>query len=163
MGEYNKPRKKTERLHMLISPEEMEAIDAWRERAGIASRSDAIRRLTAMAVFLDTRAEYLAAAHDLLWEAYDVGSRTSLEVAKGDIADWKTATKFALKALSDLALPLARLSSEISLSTQLVANVRMSQDMLEAGHAIERAEKEAIRRAEEFSAAIGSLDERGTR
>ncbi|WAC26260.1 hypothetical protein [Ancylobacter sp. SL191] len=159
MAGYNKPLKKTERLHMLISPEEMEAVDAWREKAGIASRSDAIRRLTAMAIFIDGRSEQIASRYDALWSAYDVGSRMSLEISKGGIADWKTRAKFALKALSDLALPMARLSGEIFMLVQLLGIVRQSPDVIEAAEAIERAEKAAQDRADQLAAAFASLDE----
>ncbi|RUX97253.1 MULTISPECIES: hypothetical protein [unclassified Mesorhizobium] len=40
-----KGREKTERLHMLISPEELEAVDNWQHANKVATRSDAMRRL----------------------------------------------------------------------------------------------------------------------
>lgn len=36
---------KTERLHLLISPSELDAIDDWRFENRIATRAEAVRRL----------------------------------------------------------------------------------------------------------------------
>lgn len=40
-----KEQKKTERLHMLISPAELNAIDDWRFKHRIGTRAEAIRQL----------------------------------------------------------------------------------------------------------------------
>jgi hypothetical protein len=66
--------KKTERLHMLISPAEIEAIDTWRFKNRVGTRADAVRRLTQLALCVD---EPLDGIYHQAKEAYvDLFSRT---------------------------------------------------------------------------------------
>jgi hypothetical protein len=46
--------KKTERLHMLISPSELDAIDDWRFSKRIGTRAEAVRRLCQIGLAWDT-------------------------------------------------------------------------------------------------------------
>jgi hypothetical protein len=48
-----KGREKSERLHMLIAPDELAAIDDWRFKNRIATRAEAIRRLAQIALTLE--------------------------------------------------------------------------------------------------------------
>ncbi|MCF3638716.1 hypothetical protein LXM94_01860 [Rhizobium sp. TRM95111] len=54
-------QKKTERLHMLISPDELEAIDEWRFANRVGTRADAVRRLCDRGLKFDERFYGLAA------------------------------------------------------------------------------------------------------
>lgn len=54
-----KGREKTERLHMLISPKELEEIDEWQHSVRVATRSDAIRRLVQIGLSFDALADGL--------------------------------------------------------------------------------------------------------
>ncbi|NEJ95269.1 hypothetical protein G7039_09145 [Rhizobium leguminosarum] len=68
--------KKTERLHMLISPAEIEAIDTWRFKNRVATRADAVRRLTQLALCVD---EPLDGIYHQAKAAYvDLFSRTAI-------------------------------------------------------------------------------------
>ncbi|WP_155268882.1 hypothetical protein [Brucella intermedia] len=49
-------QKKTERLHMLMTPDELELVDDWRYANRIATRSEAIRRLVQSGLALETTA-----------------------------------------------------------------------------------------------------------
>ncbi|UUP19537.1 hypothetical protein [Nitratireductor thuwali] len=49
-------QKKTERLHMLISPAEIDAIDDWRFRNKIGTRAEAVRRLCQISLEAETAA-----------------------------------------------------------------------------------------------------------
>jgi hypothetical protein len=53
MAAEEEAQKKTERLHMLISPGELEAIDDWRFKNRVGTRSDAIRSLCQIAIALE--------------------------------------------------------------------------------------------------------------
>lgn len=45
LTQHSETDKKTERLHMLISPAEIEAIETWRFANRIQTRAEAVRRL----------------------------------------------------------------------------------------------------------------------
>ena len=49
--------KKTERLHMLISPAEIDAIDDWRFKKRLGTRAEAVRRLCQIALALDAETD----------------------------------------------------------------------------------------------------------
>lgn len=67
-----KEQKKTERLHMLISPAELESIDKWRFENRIGTRADAVRRLVQIGLYTD----------GALDEIYDVLRSNSRESKK---------------------------------------------------------------------------------
>jgi hypothetical protein len=46
-------QKKTERLHMLMTPDELKLIDDWRYSNRVASRSEAVRRLCQIGLALE--------------------------------------------------------------------------------------------------------------
>lgn len=61
-----KGREKTDRLHMLVSPEELEAIDDWQHSNKIATRSEAVRRLVQVGLrYLEHLPAYAAAAQEV--------------------------------------------------------------------------------------------------
>ncbi|TIU62838.1 MAG: hypothetical protein E5W30_05670, partial [Mesorhizobium sp.] len=60
-------REKTERLHMLISPEELEAIDQWQHSNRVGTRSDAVRRLVRIGLIFNIHAdEFRRVTRDLI-------------------------------------------------------------------------------------------------
>lgn len=69
----DKEQKKTERLHMLISPAELDAIDDWRFKSRLGTRAEAVRRLVQIGLrfeealpAIDDAASGLAQAGDSL-------------------------------------------------------------------------------------------------
>lgn len=52
-------QKKTERLHMLISPDELESIEVWRYANRAGTRAEAVRRLVQIGLGYDSQAEAL--------------------------------------------------------------------------------------------------------
>ncbi|NML73581.1 hypothetical protein HHL25_05510 [Rhizobium sp. S-51] len=76
MAEDNE-QKKTERLHMLISPAELEAIDEWRFANRIGTRAEAVRRLCQIGLIVGRELEGLA---DAATEASDAMSELDNEI-----------------------------------------------------------------------------------
>lgn len=128
MAGYNKPLKKTERLHMLISPEEILAIDEWRQKYGF-SRSDAFRRLAAMGMMLDGQADALNATRGELWDTFNSGTDHLLSAVKGDDVNWKECALLALQTLGDMAEPLTLLSHHIDAVTHPAVYLRSSESL----------------------------------
>lgn len=58
--------KKSERLNMVLSPSEIEAIDEWRFSHRIGSRSEAIRQLIALGLSSSDKDELLDRCRELL-------------------------------------------------------------------------------------------------
>jgi hypothetical protein len=56
-----KGREKTERLHLLASPEEIQAIEDWQYKNRVSSKGEAIRRLIQIGLIADAGADRVAA------------------------------------------------------------------------------------------------------
>jgi hypothetical protein len=88
-------QKKTERLHMLMSRSELEAIDDWRFKNRIGTRSDAIRRLCQVGLLVGGELEALTdvtlamstKVSDLEDEASELWMSIANPVVKGDVVD----------------------------------------------------------------------------
>jgi hypothetical protein len=75
----------TERLHMKITKDELADIDAWRYANHIPSRSEAVRRLTQIGLFLDSEADRIAKqALDLDQSFSDRFEAASKQLVDGD-------------------------------------------------------------------------------
>ncbi|RYG55738.1 hypothetical protein EON80_30250, partial [bacterium] len=86
--------KKTERLHMLISPSELDAIDTWRFENRIGTRAEAVRRLCQMGLVIDD----VAAAIDSKTQELTKDSKRAIAF----IRDWeKAVTKIEGTDLGD--------------------------------------------------------------
>lgn len=158
MAKYNKSLKKTERLHMLISPEEMASIDQWSEKAGIGSRSEAVRRLASLGLLLDEMSGDLATRYNALSTAYFEGSGAALKIIEIAGKDPETSLKAAVKALSDLAEPTADLGETVAFLTQFPAIARRSESFPEIAGVSDRVRGSLLDRLARLRAAFEDLE-----
>ncbi|TPK90555.1 MULTISPECIES: hypothetical protein [unclassified Mesorhizobium] len=85
-----KGREKTERLHMLISPEEIAAIDDWRLNNRVGTRAEAVRRLVQIGRNFDAVSQTLARE---AYAAVDKIDCIANEISKSGIEQQPTASR----------------------------------------------------------------------
>lgn len=147
--------KKTERLHMLISPGEIEAIDTWRFNNRVATRADAVRRLTQLALRVDAPIDDI---YHQLREAY-VALRSRTDVITSEPLDRDLSLKAALLALSDLSKALMPLVVEFTSLTEQVHRLRADGKVTDKTKEADEIRKEAEERAEMLRVILNRVEE----
>lgn len=152
----NEGQKKTERLHMLISPDELEAIDEWRFKNRIGTRAEAIRRLVQIALSLEPLVKDLP---DMAREVRgtDVNLRRSVLEAKNILDQEREADPKAAAIAERVLLPLDVSSLDLDRSsTEFLIHADAMQrvfDGLRSGETIEESiqqVKDALREQEKL-------------
>lgn len=149
--------KKTERLHMLISPNEIEAIDTWRFNNRIATRADAVRRLTQLALLVDAPIDSI---HHRLRETYvDLFSRT--DVVKSHRLDRDRALKAALLTLRNLTTTLTPLMVDVTALTEQVHRLRADGKATDKTEEADEIRKQAEEKVEVLRVILGDIEDKG--
>ncbi|MBX4989387.1 hypothetical protein [Rhizobium lentis] len=146
--------KKTERLHMLISPGEIEAIDTWRFNNRVGTRADAVRRLTQLALRVDAPIDGI---YHQLREAF-VALLSRTEVTTSGELNRDLTLKAALLALGDLTNALAPLMVEVTSLTEQVHRLRADGKVTDKTKEADEIRKEAEMRAEALRVVLHSID-----
>ncbi|MDX1247097.1 hypothetical protein GOL91_12195 [Sinorhizobium medicae] len=147
--------KKTERLHMLISPGELEAIDTWRFNNRVGTRADAVRRLTQLALRVDAPVDGI---YHQLREAYvQLLSRT--DAITSDPLDHDLTLKAALLALGDLTKALTPLMVEVTSLTEQVHRLRADGKVTDKTKEADEIRKEAEERAKMVQVMLQAIEE----
>lgn len=148
----------TERLHMKITTEELQAIEDWRYANRVPSKSEAVRRLTAMALFLDRQIQTTDENRRALWETFSQGSEHLIKEVKADVPDWRTIALDAIELLGDLARPQAALSHSVNAMAEMASRLREDLSAADAIASAQRAETEAKDRLKTLSSLYNQLD-----
>lgn len=143
----------SKRLQMVITEDELEAIDEWQHESRVASRSEAIRRLTFMGLILGRLADKANASRVQLWESYQNGADDLLVGLKEDHPDWKAIATMALDVLGRLAEPQAELSHQINAMAEISVRMREARAANEAIELAQRVETEAREKLKTLAAA----------
>ncbi|NNH45508.1 hypothetical protein HLI03_28320 [Rhizobium laguerreae] len=152
--EHAAQSKKTERLHMLISPGELEAIDTWRFNNRVGTRADAVRRLTQIALRVDAPVDGI---YQHLREAYvELLSRT--DAIKSDPLDRDLTLKAALLALGDVTKALTPLMVEVTSLTEQVHRLRADGKVIDKTKEADEILKEAEERAKMVRVMLHAVD-----
>jgi hypothetical protein len=147
--------KKTERLHMLISPGELEAIDTWRFNNRVGTRADAVRRLTQLALRVD---ESIDGIFRQVREAYaDLLTRS--DVINSKPIDHDRTLKMTLLALSDLIKVLSPLMVDVTSLTEQVHRLRADGNVTDVTKEADEIRKEARERAKMLRVMLKAVDE----
>ncbi|WP_265975783.1 hypothetical protein [Brucella intermedia] len=138
-------QKKTERLHMLMSPSELEEIDDWRFRNRISNRSEAIRRLCQIGLVTDDKLESLTDEMLDISSALSSLDTSTLELwvsianpaTKGDALDREATAKALVPLMDQLELIEASVSEvAAALASMFAAMTGLSQVDIEHGRKI---------------------------
>lgn len=143
-------QKKSERLHMLISPAELEAIDNWRFKSHIATRADAIRRLTQMALQIDEPIEKIYRRTKELYRVLLSRLDVNKELMDKSPIDWERIAKIDLATTGELIKHVSELNMAVHAMTAQVLRMRGAGDIADLKAEAEKIKSEAADRTKIF-------------
>lgn len=146
------------RVPIMMSDEELKAVDDWQAASGAPTRSEAIRRLAALGLHLDESSRDLDARYTALADAFFEESGTALKIIQLAGKESELSLKAALKALSDIAEPTAALGETVALLTLFPAVARRSGNFSEMAGATERMQQRSIQRLAQLRASFADID-----
>jgi hypothetical protein len=134
------------RIPFMMSDQELAAVDEWRFQNRIGTRADAIRRLTAMAIFLDRQIQMTDDFRQVMWRRFDIGTAAVLDATKAEDPDWKSIALTSLQVLGELAEPQAALSHAVHGMAEVAARMREDRNAVVSIAAAQKAETDAKER-----------------
>ncbi len=149
---------KTERFNMFLSPSELNAIEDWAWANRIRSKSDALRRLAAIALALDNDSQALTKALSDLWRIQQIGTEAILAELGGE-PDWKNVAKKALATISEMLEPQTALSERLFAVLHQTALLKTSGDLRDGLVDAEKIKIASEERALQIAAAFSEAEE----
>jgi len=146
------------RVPIMMSEEELRAIDEWRASSGVATRSEAIRRLSANGLLLEEMSSDLDTRYGALANAFFEGSGTAMKIIEFAGKDSELSLKAAIQALTDLAEPTAALGETVAYLTLTPAVARRSENFMDMAVTNERMQARSLLRLEQMRAAFADAD-----
>ncbi|MBB6411272.1 hypothetical protein [Mesorhizobium sangaii] len=143
-----KPREN--RIPMMMSDEELKAIDDWRYKNRIATRSDAIRRLAQTSLRIDAPIETIyrrtKELHRVLLSRKDI----TISLVKADNVDWERIAKIDLATTGELIKHVSELNMAVHAMTSEVMKMRDAGEVPALKAEAEKIKADAAERTKMF-------------
>jgi hypothetical protein len=149
---------KTERFNMFLSPSELQAIEDWAWENRIRSKSEALRRLAAIALTLDRELTGVSEELKKLWHIRELGSDAIL-AQLNDNPDWQSVAKLALGVISEMVEPHAVLSGKLLAALHQLALLKASTDLRDGLMEVEQLKNESEEKIADLRAAFSAHEE----
>ena len=151
-----KPREN--RIPMMMSDDEVKAIDDWRYQNRVATRSDAIRRLAQMALRIDEPIEKIyrrtKELHRLFLSRYDINTSLLQE----EPTDWERIGKINLVTTGELVKHVTELNMAVHSMTAQVLKMRGVGDIPDLQAEAEQIKASADQRTKMFRMMMKAVD-----
>lgn len=137
----------SKRLQMVITEDELKAVEDWQFANRSPSKSEAMRRLVQIGIVSHSALpEMMAGALALSDMLVSVGEACGeLLPDQEDQTDWRSVALFALEAVGDLALQSADLSALVASVAKQHAELASSSDLAQALKRVEELRERAER------------------
>ncbi|MBO0140223.1 hypothetical protein JZX87_03455 [Agrobacterium sp. Ap1] len=132
-----KPENKTQHVHILMAPSEVEAIDDWGFKNRIRTKGEAIRRLCQMGMNLDQLSDDLNTTIESAGQIYASVIDRLYDILKDDRLDVEERAKLATMISADLLEPFRQLIMRSAEVTQLTRPYRESENLDDAAKLVE--------------------------
>lgn len=151
---------KTERFNMFLSPLESQAIDDWAWQNRVRSKSEAVRRLIAIGIALDSQTEKLASQLDQMWKVREIGHNSIASELEGD-PDWEKVAAKAIGTLAEMIEPQSVLSEKLFAILHQIALLKSAPDLRDALLAAEKSKIDSEERLRAMQAAFATAEGEG--
>lgn len=141
----------------MMSEEELSAIDDWRFSNRVATRSEAIRRLAAIAVVFDKEGQTIAQELSSLWRIREIGTDAIL-AELGPNPDWKNVAKKALATIAETIEPQTTLSERLFAILHQTALLKSSSDLRDGLAEAEKVKIASEERSSQIAAAFSQVE-----
>jgi hypothetical protein len=152
-------QKKSERLHMLISPAELEAIDDWRFRNRIGTRADAIRRLAQMSLQIDEPIEKVYRRTKELYRVLMSRQDVTISLLDQSPIDWEKIAKVDIATSGELIKHVSELNMAVHAMTAQVLKMRGAGDIADLKAETDQIKADAAERTKMFRMLMKAADE----
>jgi len=132
-----KPENKTQHVHILMAPSEVEAIDDWGFKNRIRTKGEAIRRLCQMGMNLDQLSDELNTTVESAGRVYASVIDRLHDALKDDRLDVEERAKLATMISADLLEPFRQLIMRSAEVMQLTRPYRESENLDDAAKLVE--------------------------
>ncbi len=139
----DKSENKTQHLHILMAPTEVDAIDEWGFKNRIRTRAEAIRRLCQMALVFEGSRDDLVEAYKAIFVASNTAVDAAFKALDGNevSSDVKAALSAAWETHQELMAAYSLIRSIVSIPADLKQDGELERIFEEARDLAERARK----------------------
>lgn len=152
-----KPREN--RVPIMMSDEELTAIDDWRFKNRVATRSDAIRRLAQMSLQIDDPIERIYRRTKELYRVLMTRQDVASSMLAKEPFDWEKIAKLDVSTAGELIKHVSELNVAVHAMTAQVMKMRGAGDIADLKAEAEQIKAEAARRTRIFRMLMKASDE----
>lgn len=145
------------RVPIMMSDDELAAIDDWRFQNRVATRSAAIRRLARLGIGLDQRTGELSEAAIAAFDRFSADALVIGEIAKNSEEDVDRVSALALDLISRIGVDLANLVSKTCLAADYAMIFKDPKGFEEKAYLSHAASQERYEEAEKIAETIHGL------
>ncbi|TIT69392.1 MAG: hypothetical protein E5W60_12420 [Mesorhizobium sp.] len=137
-------------MQMVISDEELQAIEEWRFRNRIQSKSEAIRRLAQMSLRIDEPIEKIYRRSKELYSVLLSRHDVTTFLLSEDVVDWERIAKIDLVTTTELIKHVSELQMAAHAMTAQVMKMRAAGEIPDLRAEAEQIKVEAAQRTKMF-------------